>query len=394
MEHGGRTSLVGVGYMKIITDREAEVEELRREMDVLSAALGKRRTCKKCGGLGVYMAYSPMTYCTDTEAEMVDAQRMAERPCPDCCVNAEAALSAHDAPLIARAENAEREKVGYAIALKRANGYIAEALKALIAMNMNRAADLLSNYRTSSQAVDIQPEAVIASHDALIREKAAHTQYRGLVEVLRIISHHPEKLAQAEGEFGDALREYTAKVRAGVEEELRSRVAMLEGAAERSRESGCWCDESGHPCRGCEWRQEKDAMAAALNPFLTAALEFGRLVAGGISLIPDSEVAKRCSNLWYKRILPMLHEHTPGWNLGTPKIDPNAILTAHDASIRKPLEEEIARLRALCGEAAEQVKYIVSMCGECSGVIDWVLRQKGTTMSEMLERLQDAEKGN
>lgn len=67
------------------------------ERDALAAALKKRKGCRRCGGTGRYLAYPPTTYETDTEDEVADAIRMAERSCPDCAVDPQAILAAHDA---------------------------------------------------------------------------------------------------------------------------------------------------------------------------------------------------------------------------------------------------------------------------------------------------------
>lgn len=50
----------------------------------LLEASEKRRTCPRCKGTGVYLAYAPTIYCTDSDDEIEAAYQMAERRCPDC----------------------------------------------------------------------------------------------------------------------------------------------------------------------------------------------------------------------------------------------------------------------------------------------------------------------
>jgi len=51
---------------------------------------------------------------------------------------------------------------------------------------------------------------------------------------------------------------------------LKERVAELERMDAKSRESGCWCDEHGHPCKACERHQEQAELIAELKEELDA----------------------------------------------------------------------------------------------------------------------------
>jgi len=53
-----------------------------------------------------------------------------------------------------------------------------------------------------------------------------------------------------------------------------ARLDELQRGDRKSRETGCWCDEYGHPCQGCEWRQRLEACEVALKPFAA----FGRYI--------------------------------------------------------------------------------------------------------------------
>lgn len=91
------------GHFHDLLNPEAEVQPLidalarvKRERDALAAAIEKRVNCPCCKGKGVYLAYTPIIYGTDSDDEVADSFRRAERKCPDCRADPKAILAAHD----------------------------------------------------------------------------------------------------------------------------------------------------------------------------------------------------------------------------------------------------------------------------------------------------------
>ncbi len=121
-----------------------------------------------------------------------------------------------------------------------------------------------------------------------------------------------------------ALREQIAERARGAEQMERALLSANESEvelmAERdqahrqmelSRTTGCWCDEHGHPCQGCEWRQRIATLEEALRKIegIVAALPIceAPIDAGAVKGLPvgatDSETQRKALDIAVEALL-------------------------------------------------------------------------------------------